>query len=64
MKHTYSENYKQHKATEHKKAYWTRDNMKKAGAAFIDAIRTVRALWKEGKNLRVSVSPGNVKTGV
>ena len=66
MKHTYSENYKQHKATEHKKAYWTRDNMKKAGAAYIEAIRTIRdAIKADGINaaLRVSVSPGNVKTG-
>lgn len=65
-KSTYSERYHEQKATDHKKAYWTVSNMKKAGSAYIDAIRTLRdAMHQDGVRaaLRVSVSPGNVKTG-
>lgn len=63
---TYSEHYKTTKATNHTKAYWTASNMKKAGSAYLDAVRTLRdAIHSDGIKtaLRVSVSPGNVKTG-
>lgn len=55
----YQKHYKTSKATNHKKAYWTLDNIRKAGSALIDAIDAIR----NGSDCKVSISQGNVKTG-
>lgn len=61
----YQEHYNSTKATNHTKAYWTAANMKKAGSAYLEAIKTVRDIVKyEGiDGLHVTISAGNKKMG-